>query len=58
MSPELCSLDVEVGCQRQVVRFEIAAVDDQQLVARARELLDDGAPDEAGPSENYNSQRR
>jgi hypothetical protein len=56
MLRELGAVAVQVLGGREVVRLEIAPVDEQELVARRRELLDGRAADEPRPAQNGNSQ--
>jgi len=53
---ELGALGVQVPHRGHVVGLQLAAVDDEHLVARARQLFDDGAPDEPGAAEDYDPQ--
>jgi len=53
---EVHPVRVQVLHGRHVFRFEVATMHDQQVVARSRELLDDGAPDESCPTENNHLQ--
>ena len=52
MRGELLSLRVQVLHRHEVVRFEIASMDDQQLVTGGGELLDDGAADKPRATED------
>ena len=53
---QLHSLRVQVLHGHEVVRFEIASMDDQQLVAGGGELLDDGTADKPRAAEDDYSQ--
>ena len=54
---ELRSVAVQMPDVRQVVRFELAAMHDHQLVAHGGELLDGGAADEPRAAEDDHFQR-
>ena len=56
MRGKVHSVRMQVLHGYEVVRFEIASMDDQHVVAGAGELLDDGPPDEAGAAEDDNFQ--
>jgi hypothetical protein len=49
---ELRPFQVQVLDRRHVGGLEVSAMDDQDFMARAGELLDDGAPDEPGAAKD------
>src|SRR5579859_3075469 len=50
------TVGVQVPNRRHVFWFQLPAVDEEKLVARGRELLHDGAPDEPGAPEDEDPQ--
>ena len=51
----MASLSVEVGHAWQIIGFGRAAMTHQRLVSRSYEGVDDGAPDETGPTQDDHS---
>jgi hypothetical protein len=50
MGADLHPIDVQVLHGRHVIGLEVAAMNDQHIVVRARELLDNRASDKARPA--------